>query len=171
MASLLTSRLLLHELTLDDAGDLFAVRGDPEVMAYWDWPPDPSPGVTRTLVAAMIQEVSHGHANYWTLRLRSDHAFVGLCDLSDIQANDSADLGFMLARRYWGQGLAREAVATILEFARQLGLKSVSARVHEGNERSVRLLERSGFVATQPSPHLEIRPGVFRDCCEFVRLL
>jgi RimJ/RimL family protein N-acetyltransferase len=171
MNALLTSRLVLNDLTLDDAFDLFAVRGDAEAMAYWDWPADPNPGVTRMLVSEMLQEASEGHARYWTLRLRSDFTFVGLCDLSELHPEKSADLGFMLMRRYWGQGLAQEAVTAVLAFAQQLGLRSVHARVHEDNERSVRLLERTGFVATQFVPHLEIRPGVFRDCRGFTRVL
>ena len=96
-------------------------------MAYWDWPADPNPGVTRMLVTEMLQEASEGHARYWTLRLRSDFTFVGLCDLSELHPEKSADLGFMLMRRYWGQGLAQEAVTAVLAFAQQLGLRSVHA--------------------------------------------
>ena len=69
-------------------------------------------------------EASEGHARYRTLRLRSDFTFVGLCDLSELHPEKSADLGFMLMRRYWGQGLAQEAVTAVLAFAQQLGLSN-----------------------------------------------
>ena len=114
--------------------------------------------------------MSAGRAKYWTVRLRSDDAFVGLCDLSELQ-HDSADVGFVLARRHWGQGLAQEAVVAVLEHARELGLKQVDARVHEGNERSVRLLERAGFVTIETNPHVEIRPEVFRSCYRLRKVL
>jgi ribosomal-protein-alanine N-acetyltransferase len=171
MTALLTSRLVLTELTLEDAPDLFEVRGDPQAMEFWDWPADPNPAITQALVARMIQEVSAGRATHWALRLRADRTFVGVCDLSELGYGDCADLGFMLVRRHWGQGLAQEAVTAILEYARQLGLRSVHARVHDGSERSVRLLERAGFVVTQLIPQLEIRPGVFRDCRSLLRIL
>ena len=95
MSALVTSRLVLNDLALDDAFDLFALRGDAEAMAYWDWPADPNAGVTRMLVTGMLQEVSEGHSK-------------------------SADLGFMLMRRYRGQGLAQEAVTAVLAYAQQL---------------------------------------------------
>ena len=43
MAALSTKRLVLNDLVPQDAHDLFEVRGDPEAMAFWDWPADASP--------------------------------------------------------------------------------------------------------------------------------
>jgi RimJ/RimL family protein N-acetyltransferase len=170
MPALLTTRLILDGLTPDDARDLFAVRGDPEAMAFWDWPHDASPTVTATVVEQMLRAMASGEACYSTIRLRSDGTFVGLCDLSEIRAT-RADIGYMLVRRFWGMGLAREAVACILEQARLLGLKSLRARTHSENVRSARLLERSGFKQFHSLPGFEIRPGVYCDCKEFeVRL-
>lgn len=166
MTALLTTRLSLDPLRLEDANDLSEMRGDPDVMAFWDWPADSNAEMTRSLVAGMIEDVSAGRALYWTLRLRADDTFVGVCDLGDLQP-DSADLGFMLVRRHWGHGLAHEAVAAVLDHARAIGLRTVRARVHAGNERSVRLLARAGFVAERMLPDFEIRPGVFRDCRSF----
>ena len=97
--ALSTPRLILNPLTSQDAFDLFAVRGDPEIMACWDWPADASLAVTATIVQQMLREMASGDAHYWTVRLRSEARFVGLCDLSDVQAHASADIGFMLARR------------------------------------------------------------------------
>lgn len=171
MTALLTPRLTLNELTLEEAPDLFEARGDPHVMAFWDWPADPTPDVTRAVVADMLHEVSAGHAKYWTLRLRADGTFVGFCDLSELQRGDSADIGFMLAHRHWGQGLAQEAVLAVLEHAREVGLCGVYARVHEENERSLRLLERVGFVEIEAIPHVEVRPGVFRNCRRLRKML
>jgi len=171
MTALATARLVLNELALEDARDVFEVRGDPEAMAYWDWPADPDPDATMAVVAGMIRDVSAGHAKYWTLRCRSDDAFVGLCDLSELSAGNAADIGFMLVRRRWGQGLAYEAVMAVVEYAREIGLRALHARVHDGNERSVRLLERAGFQEVLRSSPFEIRPGVFRACRGFRRLV
>ena len=58
MTDLATARLVLDALALEDARDLFAVRGDPEAMAFWDWPADPNPEATVAVVAEMIREAS-----------------------------------------------------------------------------------------------------------------
>jgi RimJ/RimL family protein N-acetyltransferase len=76
MTALATTRLVLSELTLEDAFAVFEVRGDPETMVYWDWPADPDPDATKAIVAGMIGDASAGHAKYWTLRCRSDNTFV-----------------------------------------------------------------------------------------------
>jgi len=170
MTEVETARLLVTELSPDDAVDVFHVRGDPEAMSYWDWPADSRLADTVAVVNNMVHDMNAGRAKYWTLRLRADRAFVGLCDLGDLRG-DSADIGFMLVRRHWGQGLAHEAVTWVLDYARAIGLTSVHARVHDGNQRSVRLLERSGFVETQVITNFEIRPGVFRCCRLFRRVL
>ena len=160
----LTSRLSLDLLRIEDATGLFEVRGDPQVMAFWDWPADPDVDVTRTLVGTMIEDAAAGRAIYWTMRLRADGSIVGIIDLSDLRPGESADIGFMIARRYWGQGFAREAVMAVLEHARAIGIRHVSARVHDDNDRSVRLLEAAGFVTVDVLPDYEIRPGFFGAC-------
>jgi len=170
-SDLQTDRLVLNELAPEDASDLFAVRGDPEAMAFWDWPADSDVAVTAVNVHQMLEEVRAGHAKYWTVRLRIARAFVGMCDLSQLRPSQSADLGFLFVRRYWGRGLAQEAVGRILDYARDIGLKYIYARVHDQNERSIRLLDRLGFSEAKAMPQLEIRPGVFRDCRRYDKRL
>jgi RimJ/RimL family protein N-acetyltransferase len=43
-----------------------------------------------------------GGAMYWTIRLRQDERFVGVCDLSEIHTGQSTDVGFMFLREFWG---------------------------------------------------------------------
>jgi ribosomal-protein-alanine N-acetyltransferase len=133
-------------------------------MEFWDWPQDANPAETALIVAQLLSDGASGEAFYWTVRLRSDQSFVGLCDLSEIRAHESADIGFMFARRCWGFGFAREAIVCVLEQARTLGLKSVHAGIHSANQRSQRLLERSGFKLIETIANFEIPPGVYRDC-------
>jgi ribosomal-protein-alanine N-acetyltransferase len=168
MAALFTERLALGPLLAEDANDLFEVRGDPEAMAFWDWPQDSNPAGTALIVEQLLRAVASGEAIYWTVRLRADQDFVGFCDLTEIRAEESADIGFMFARRFWGYGFAQESIVCVFEQARTLGLKAVHARIHSENRRSERLLERTGFKLVETIPNFEIRPGVYRDCKRFV---
>ncbi|MEM5829863.1 MAG: GNAT family protein [Candidatus Aenigmatarchaeota archaeon] len=62
------------------------------------------------------------------------------------KTNENAELGYWLARKYWGQGLMSEAVKLILEFGfKKLKLHKIYARVCEPNKRSSHLLEKFGF--------------------------
>ena len=167
MDTLHTQRLILRPLAKSDVKDLFGARCDTEVMEFWDAPPDATCSETATIVDLLLADVLSGAAKYWTILLRSHESFVGVCDLSEIRCGESADLGFMLLRRYWGVGLGNEVVSCLLEFAKSLGLKLVTARIHAGNTRSRRLLLRTGFQLVEVTRHYEIRPGAFCDCLRF----
>ena len=57
-----------------------------------------------------------------------------------------AALGFYLARRYWGRGLATEAARAFVDYGfRQLKLPRIVATAEVGNDASIRVLEKAGF--------------------------
>jgi RimJ/RimL family protein N-acetyltransferase len=114
--------------------------------------------------------VLSGAARYWTIRLGHDGSFAGVCDLSEMRNGESADIGFMLLPSFWGLGF-RKRSGRLLEFARSLGLKFVTARIHARNTCSERLLLRTGFQLVEMISNYEIRPGVFRDCLRFEAML
>jgi ribosomal-protein-alanine N-acetyltransferase len=150
-----------------DASELFEVRGDPDAMAFRDWLPNATPEMTPVVVDQLLKNAVSGNALFWTIRFRREASFVGLCDLSEIQPCQSADIWFLIVRRLWDQGLAHEAVACLLQYAHESGLKSAHARIHSGNERSERLLKRTGFRLIEEIPDYEIRPGIHRNCKRF----
>ena len=115
-----TERLTLRPLAAADADDLFAARGDPEVMEHWNAEPDSSADESAQAIGYFLAEMSAGPSMYWAIRLRQDQSFVGVCDLSDIRASESADIGFMLARRFWGLGFGGEITRCLLSAAQSL---------------------------------------------------
>jgi len=162
-----TKRLILRPLAESDSDDLFGARGDGEVMEFWDGPRDATCSETAAVVGLLLAAVHSGTARYWTIRLRPGEIFAGVCDLSEIRDGESADVGFMLLREFWGSGVGQEVVRCLLTHAKSLGLRLVTARIHSGNTRSRLLLARAGFQLVESIPNCEVRPGVFRDCLKF----
>jgi RimJ/RimL family protein N-acetyltransferase len=80
---------------------------------------------------------------------------VGGISLKQIDCQDEAtEIGYWLARSFWGQGMASEAVGLILQFCFEiLNLHRVYAVAHSTNIGSTRVLEKNGFV----------REGIFRE--------
>ena len=136
MNTLRTERLILRPLTPSDSEELFAARGDQDVMAFWDGPPDTTPSETAGIVELLLADVRLGTAQYWCVRLQHDASFVGICDLSEIRDGETADIGFMILRRFWGMGFGSEIVCSLLALATSLGFKRILARIHTGNARS-----------------------------------
>jgi RimJ/RimL family protein N-acetyltransferase len=73
---------------------------------------------------------------------------VGICGLVKRAALEVPDLGYAFLSEFWGRGYAAEALKLVLRDAKErLGLWRVAAVVAPGNTRSIRLLERAGFVS------------------------
>jgi RimJ/RimL family protein N-acetyltransferase len=65
----------------------------------------------------------------------------------------------MVAREYWGSSYAFEPRQAVIEYAvRSEDIERFSARTHAGNERSVVLLRRFGFVLEGATPHILAKP-------------
>ncbi len=72
---------------------------------------------------------------------------VGRVNLTDV-ANGSAELGYRIAQKAAGQGLATAAVRKVRELAAiEYGLTRLRARATLDNPASRKVLERNGFVA------------------------
>jgi RimJ/RimL family protein N-acetyltransferase len=58
-----------------------------------------------------------------------------------------AEVGYEIARRFWGRGLTPEAVAAVIRYGfAVLGLHRIEAGVLHGNYASVRVLQKLGFL-------------------------
>ncbi|HEY0647151.1 GNAT family N-acetyltransferase [Phenylobacterium sp.] len=167
-----TERLRLEPLAPPDADHLFAIMGDPEVMAFWDVPEVDDPDLVAQIVQSQVDAMAGGKALHWAMRTLDTGAFLGACDLSEIDGwHRRAEVGFMLGRDAWGQGYALEAMRTVVAFAAANGLRKLTARTHLGNRRSERLLQKLGFTEEGLLRGHILKDGERRDCRVFGLLL
>jgi ribosomal-protein-alanine N-acetyltransferase len=167
-----TERLVLRPIVNNDWRFLYPVMSDPQVMLHWDSQEIADPDVCERMIEAEIEEMKSGAAAYWAVESAVERAFLGACDLSEIdRRHHRGEVGFVFARPAWGQGYAFEAMSAVVSHAAALGLKRLWARTHAGNERSERLLERLGFEAEgYLRGHIQ-RAGQRRDCKVYGLLL
>ncbi len=69
---------------------------------------------------------------------------VGSCGLGR-RPSGAVEMGYWIARPFWGRGLATEACGALVEIARALGLASVEGSHFVDNPASARVLEKLGF--------------------------
>jgi RimJ/RimL family protein N-acetyltransferase len=161
-AILKTERLTLRPLAMADAPALFAILGDPTAMTFWDRAALPRLATVEALLADELAAMAAGHCRYWTI-FAQDGAIGGI-DLSHIEQG-KAELGFLLRRDRWGQGLAREAVAAVIT-AMPLALH---ARIQAGNDRAVRLVTALDFRLGAILKDHVLADGRRRDCARYER--
>jgi RimJ/RimL family protein N-acetyltransferase len=86
----------------------------------------------------------------YAMESKSDGSLLGMCGLIKRDGLNDVDIGFALLSRHEGQGLAHEAAAATLVYARDvLKLPRVVAITAVDNERSARLLQRLGMTYEQ----------------------
>lgn len=80
---------------------------------------------------------------------------IGRAGLTVREGYDAPELGFVIGKPWQGQGLAYEICSAILDYAREQAIPEVIAFAEEGNEASLKLLQRLGFHKTE---QCETRP-------------
>ncbi len=149
MTTTLTSeRLILRPWRNDDLDALAALCADPEVMAHFPATLDRA-GSADLLRRLQAHQAEHGFT-FWCLERREDGAFVGFTGLArvgfDAPFVPAVEIGWRLARPFWGQGHALEAARRSLDFAfGELGLSQVVSFTVPANRPSWGLMERLGM--------------------------
>ncbi|MGE5062645.1 MAG: GNAT family N-acetyltransferase [Myxococcales bacterium] len=72
---------------------------------------------------------------------------VGECGLAR-RPSGAVELGYWIARSFWGRGFATEACEALVAIARALNLKQLEASHFIDNPASARVLEKLGFEST-----------------------
>jgi ribosomal-protein-alanine N-acetyltransferase len=138
---LATSRLRLRQRVADDADALFPSYADAEAMTYWSHAPHETVEQTRAKFAVPFDEW-----RAWAITLAGDDTAIGFVAVGEKRPGVS-EIGYMLARPYWGSGIAREAVAAVLDHVlvaeRQ---RRVFADTDPDNAPSNGLLKALGFT-------------------------
>jgi [ribosomal protein S5]-alanine N-acetyltransferase len=162
---LTTERLTLRAMVPADAARVLTFRGDPEVLKY-DGPLIHTTAEALAFIEEVRQEGEAHKSVAWGIALPEPNQLIGSVGLWYWEHyHRRAELGYGLATKYWGQGLAQEAVRAVALYGfEQMNLNRIYARTIVANERSVRMLERLGFVreGTQRKYSLE-DDGAFYD--------
>jgi RimJ/RimL family protein N-acetyltransferase len=142
-----TDRLVLRQLSPDDAAFVFDLVNDP------DWLRNIGDRGVRSLDDArayiqkgpmdMYARIGFG---LWLTTLKSDGTPIGICGLLKRDTLDDVDIGFAFMPAFRAQGYAREAAAGTLAYGRDtLELRRIVATTVPSNDASGRLLEKLGF--------------------------
>jgi [ribosomal protein S5]-alanine N-acetyltransferase len=172
-----TQRLLLREITLDDAEDVYRVYSDADVMEYWGGPPHRFLTETRQMITAIASDFQLHEGIRWAVTLKGfgtgNGKFIGSCGHWRLMKRHyRSEIGYELARQHWGRGIMAEAVEAICQFGfKRMGLHSIEAQVDPANVRSVRLLARVRFRREGYLRENFFVNGRFHDSLLFARLV
>lgn len=137
--------LRLRPLADGDAGAVFELFGDPEVVRFMSVRRLASEAEARDFIAGTRESFLSGTLYQWGIELERE--VVGTCTLAGIdRQHRRVELGFAVLMRWWGRRVAFRALPPVIELAfERLGLHRLEADADPRNEASLRVLERLGF--------------------------
>jgi RimJ/RimL family protein N-acetyltransferase len=149
---LTSARLRLRPWRDEDLPAFAALNADPEVMEYMPkcLTPEESDQFARRIREGLAR---HGFG-WWAVEVLGVSKFIGFTGLSvpsyETHFTPCVEIGWRLARKYWGFGYATEAARLAMDHGfRHAGLEEIVSFTFVGNLRSRRVMERLGMIRTQ----------------------
>ena len=147
MKILETERLLLRQLTSDDAEFILELVNDPSFIQ------NIGDRNVRTLDDACSYILNGPVASYdrngfglYLVALKETGESIGMCGLIRRDGLDDVDIGYALLPKFWSKGYAVEAARAVKGYAKsEIGLNRIVAIVDPANQGSIRVLEKIGL--------------------------
>ena len=146
--TLQTERLILRPWEEDDAESLYEYAKDPAVGPIAGWPPHTSVENSREIIRSVLSA-----DETYAVCLKQDNRAIGSIGLiSPAQSHtalgaDELEIGYWIGVPFWGRGLIPEATERLIRHAfEDLGCSALWCGYYEGNEKSKRCQEKTGFT-------------------------
>ena len=140
---LMTERLCLRPWREDDAAELFHWASDPEIGPAAGWTPHRDEADSRNVLRTVLI-----NDNTWALTLRGSDAPIGSIGVFPTRysaGGGEPEIGYWIARPYWGHGLVPEAVQVLIAHSFKQGAGAVWCGHFPENGKSCRVIEKCGF--------------------------
>lgn len=158
-----TERLLLRPGFAEDAPELTRAIADEAIvrnLASAPWPY--LEGDAAAFLA--IERPALLPSFVLALRTRGAPRLVGMCGIGEAPEG-GVELGYWIARPYWGLGFATEAARAVVAIARATGIADIHAGHFTDNVASGRVLAKAGFRPTgRVEPRFSKGRGAQADC-------
>ncbi len=159
-----SERLQLRRVLPSDAAGIFRTWAqDPEVTRFLLWKPHASQADTEAFLELCQAGWRAGDSLAWVLEL--DGRLAGML-AGDFQPPD-VEVGYVLARPFWGRGLMSEALRALCAQVWLLpAFTRLNAFCHRQHRPSARVLQKAGFRSRGVWPRHCVFPNLGAEPCD-----
>ncbi len=145
--TLQTERLVLRKIRLEDAEDMYAYSQDSKATQYLLWDPHPNLLYTEQYIRYLQERYAAGDYYDFAIECKEDGKMIGTVGFTSFDLpNLSAEVGYVVAPKYQGQGYATEALGKVISFGfERCGLARIAAVCMKDNIASLRVMEKCGM--------------------------
>lgn len=148
---ILTERLILRPITMEDAQDFYELDSNPKVHQYIGNQPVSSIAQSIEMIQSILKQYDEFGIGRFAIMTKDTKEFVGWSGLKfEQEVREDVnyyDLGYRLKEEFWGCGIATEAAIASLNFGfNELKLDEICAAADANNIGSNRILKKIGMT-------------------------
>lgn len=141
-----TTRLILRPFTEVDVDPLHHILSEKGVLRYFPKSDPPARDRVERLIAHQLEHWKEHGYGWWAVEQRGKSNLIGWNGLQFLPETKEVEVGYLLGRAFWGQGLATEgARVSVRHGFEHLGLETIIGLTHPENVASQRVLEKLGM--------------------------
>jgi len=160
-------RIYLKMPTAKDAEKIFKYTQNKELLKYMMWSAPKSIKEVKKHIQDRIRKGKKGISFEMCIYSKENNEFIGSAGFVEVDIeNESVELGYWVARPFWNNGIATEAVSLLLSYAfKSLKAHRVVIMCNPKNTRSRNIAEKLRFhMDGILRDHIKIR-GKMTDKC------
>ena len=167
MQILETPRLIVRYFTIKDLEALVPILGDPQVMEFSILGVHDRSLIRRFLEQRLLSYLYPGFGLYALIH-KQDRELIGYCGFfaQKIDERQEVEIGYRLAAKYWGQGLATEAAQAIYNYGlNKFKFQRYVCLIEPKNQRSIRVATKLGMKLEKEIIYYNKDVGVYSIDC------
>lgn len=131
-------------------------------MQYFPTPGTPDLARVERIVGGQINAWESYGRTFWAMEWRATGELIGWCGLQYLPQTQETEVGYLLGRPFWGQGIATEAARRSVSYGfDDLSLDAIIGITHPANMASQNVLRKAGLIFTGPAQYFGM------DCYRF----
>ncbi|MBE1553526.1 GNAT family N-acetyltransferase [Sporosarcina limicola] len=167
-----TERLYLRKMKESDSSSLFTIWSDPDVTKFMNISSFTDENQAKDMINLLNELSQDNKAARFTIIELESNEIIGSCGYNSLDfENAKAEIGYDIARAFWGRGYATEAIYSLLDYAfTSLELNRIEAKVEPENVNSIKLLRKLNFIFEGTLRQSERSKGKFIDLTIYSKL-
>lgn len=163
-----TPRLILRYFTIRDKEALIPILGDAQVMEFSIIGVHNTRQIRQFVEQRLLSYLESGFGLYALIH-KQNQELIGYCGffLQKVDEHNEVEIGYRLASKYWGQGLATEAAQAALEYGREkYQFKRFVCLIEPANSRSIRVAQKLGMELEKKIVYYGLNVDMYSLNCE-----
>lgn len=162
-----TESLLLRRFTAEDAENVYNNwTSDSEVSKYMRWESHKNIEETEEKINDWLERYEKNNFYQWAITYRGSNEPIGAIGMFVVNEADlCGGFGYLVGRKYWGQGITTEALEGVIKFAFEaVGFNRVEAFHSVKNPASGKVMQKAG-MKLEGSMRQKYKSNIgFEDC-------